>query len=76
MRYAIPEIDTGYMDGWYSYKNLAVGVKDFWNEIRPEHKHFIIAEVDFFAIGDNIFLPHMIAINQRRILLCDRGLGE
>lgn len=49
--YAILELGTGYMDGWYfmtikEVKEIARG----WDELRPEYPHRIIISKEKFSI--------------------------
>ncbi len=40
MAYLILELDTGLMDGWYSYD--CSEVLEYWDEVRPGHRHIIV----------------------------------
>ena len=49
--YAILELGTGYMDGWYFIPLAEVkDIAKWWNKARPQYKHRVIAEVEPFSL--------------------------
>lgn len=58
--YAIIELGTGYMDGWYFIPLKEVkDIARYWDRERPKYEHKVIAGIEFFPIDDHpvVFLP-------------------
>lgn len=53
--YAILELGTGYMDGWY-YKSLdeVIEIARYLDEVRPQYIHKVIAKVETFPMREPV----------------------
>ena len=59
--YAILELGTGYMDGWYCLPLPAVQeIARFFDEARPQYRHRVISQVEPFAMDSVVFLADVL----------------
>ena len=57
--FLVVEDDTGYVDGYYSTRDIAENTAKRWSERRPEHTHSVksVPDEERTYIPDHVFLP-------------------
>jgi hypothetical protein len=54
--WAILEVETGYMDGWY-HDAADAGMVAHWDGVRPNFRHVVVRQgPEFHAIPDHMWL--------------------
>lgn len=67
--YAILELETGFMDGWYHLPLPEVQeIARFLDEERPLYQHRVIAQVEPFSIRSVKFLADVMYAEKGRSL--------
>lgn len=56
--WAVYELETGFMDGWYTFRTMAEGAVKAWHSRRKKYHHYLIGVPNSkgWDLTSNIFL--------------------